>query len=231
MNMNKPDTHFRVISPTSSEKGHFLAWDREYAHLKWGGPTSVRGMQAYLLPESRVLDAGSGNGRYLGELARYYTAVGVDISLTALRSSRAQLARSGRFAEHLGASVHELPFKAQAFDGILCYGVLQHLFKDERKFAIREFRHALCEGGFIFFEALGCEDMRCGGEPSVPFEESTFVRQNGIIYHYFTKEEVRSLFKGFEIIELEDIVKEKVFGGKTYRRHMVRGIFRNSADW
>jgi len=226
MIMDKSNTHTSEDSQASSKKEHFLAWDREYPHLKWGGPASVRNLQAYLRPESRVLDAGSGNGRYLGELARYYTAVGADISLIALRSSREQLARSGRFGEHLGASVHNLPFKSLSFYGILCYGVLQHLSKEEREFTVIEFKRVLHKGGFVFFEAFGCEDMRYGGESSDPFEKSTFVRQNGIIYHYFTKEEVRELFNGFEIIELEDVIKEKTFMGEAYRRHMVRGIFR-----
>lgn len=215
-----------VKKPAGPSKEHFLAWDKEYAHLKWGGPASIRNLQAYLAQEARVLDAGSGNGRYLGELSRYYAAVGVDISLTALYSSRAQLARNDRFAEHLGASVHALPFKPGAFDGILCYGVLQHLFKEEREASVREFSRLLSSGGFVFFEAFGCEDMRCGGDPSAPFEEKTFVRQNGIIYHYFTEKEVEELFYGFEIFELENIIKEKIFRGKSYQRHMIRGVFR-----
>jgi hypothetical protein len=83
----------------------------------------------------------------------------------------------------------------------------------------------LNRGGIIFFEAFGSEDMRRGGKPSVPFEENTFVRQNGIIYHYFTGEEIRSLFNGFEILQLENVIKEKKFGGEAYRRHMIKGIF------
>ena len=224
--MDKSGTHDLAGSQEGSAKNHFLAWEREYAHLKWGGPAPVRDIQTHLLPRSRVLDAGSGNGRYLGGLARYYNATGIDISLTALNCSRAQLARSGRFAEHIGASVSDLPFKARVFDGVLCYGVLQHLFKEERESAVREFSHILREGGFVFFEAFGWEDMRCGGESSIPFEERTFARQNGIIYHYFTLGEVRALFKGFEAIELEDIIKEKTFRGEAYKRHLVRGIFR-----
>jgi len=116
--------------------------------------------------------------------------------------------------------------KPGLFDGILCYGVLQHLFKEERESAVEEFSRILREGGFVFFEAFGFEDMRCGGEASSPFEERTFARKNGIIYHYFTKEEVRTLFKGFEIIGLEDVTKEKTFRGETYRRHMIKGVFR-----
>ncbi len=221
----------------SPAKGHFLAWDKEYAHLKWGGPAPIRDVLARIPAGSRVLDAGSGGGRYLGELAGHYSAVGVDISLTALGKSGEQLARSGKNAGHLGASVHLLPFKKASFDGILCYGVLQHLFQEEREAAVREFRRVLVDGGIVFFEAFGTEDMRCGGLPAKAGEENsngspeenTFLRQNGIIYHYFTKEELVVLFEGFEVLELEDVKKEKVFRGETYRRHMVRGIFRKNS--
>ncbi len=226
--MDKSEIYNLENSQAGSTKNHFLAWDREYAHLKWGGPAPVRDIQIHLLPGSRILDAGSGNGRYLGELVRNYNAIGIDVSLIALNGSRTQLERSGRFAEHLGASVSDLPFKNRAFDGILCYGVLQHLFKEERESAVKEFSHILREGGFVFFEAFGCEDMRCGGDTSIPSEEKTFSRQNGIIYHYFTKEEVRALFKGFEIIGLEDVIKEKNFRGEAYRRHLIKGVFRKS---
>ena len=224
----------------SPAKGHFLAWDKEYAHLKWGGPAPVRDVLARIPAGARVLDAGSGGGRYLGELAGHYAAVGVDVSLTALTKSREQLSRSGKIAGHTGASVHLLPFKKASFDGILCYGVLQHLFREEREDAVREFWRVLVDGGIVFFEAFGTEDMRCGGEPAKNVEgnseeyseespeENTFLRQNGIIYHYFTKEELVLLFEGFEVLELEDVKKEKVFRGEIYRRHMVRAIFRKN---
>lgn len=225
---HESDTEVHAGLQANSAREHFLAWDKEYSHLRWGGPVSIRNLQVHLQPGSRILDAGSGNGRYLGELARYYTAVGVDISLTALHSSRAQLTRSGRFAEHLRTSVDELPFKARSFDGILCYGVLQHLFREEREATVMEFRRILREGGFVFFEAFGSEDMRCGGVFSTPFEKNTFARQNGLIYHYFKKEEVRALFNEFEATELENVIKEKTFRGEIYKRHMVRGIFRKS---
>ncbi|WP_269850323.1 class I SAM-dependent methyltransferase [Methanosarcina horonobensis] len=159
MDMKIEDTDTKIIDKpmeksASSSKEHFLAWNKEYAHLKWGGPASIRDLKAYLAPGARVLDAGSGDGRYLGELSRSYTAVGVDVSLIALGNSRMQLARSGRFAEHLGASVHTLPFKSGSFDGIICYGVLQHLFKEERKAAVREFSRLLSCGGLVFFRGF-----------------------------------------------------------------------------
>jgi len=68
--------------------------------------------------------------------------------------------------------------------------------------------------------------MRCGGDASIPFEERTFARQNGIIYHYFMKKEVKALFKEFEVVGLEDVIKEKTFRGDIFRRHLVKGVFR-----
>lgn len=209
-------------------RGNFRSWDREYAHLKWGGPGSVREVRNFISSGSRILDAGCGSGRYLESLAEYYNTVGVDISLTALCNSKVQLLRRDRVAEHLRASIHLLPFKAEAFVGILCYGVLQHLFYKERTEAVKEFWRILEKGGLVFFEAFGQKDMRYGGEPVGLGEDSTFVRQNGIIYHYFTEEEVKILFKGFEILRLESIKKEKIFKGNTYQRHMIQGVFRKA---
>jgi ubiquinone/menaquinone biosynthesis C-methylase UbiE len=224
--MDKPNSHTHEGFQAHSKKEPFLIWDKEYSHLRWGGLASIKSLQAYLLSKSTVLDAGSGNGRYLGELAKYYTAIGVDISQVALLCSRAHLTRSGRFAEHLKASVNILPFKDQSFNGILCYGVLQHLFCEERTATVAECKRVLLEGGYIFFEAFGSEDMRYGGKAPSKLEENTFIRQNGLIYHYFTVEEVRALFSEFETIELENKIKEKTFGKETFKRHMIKGIFR-----
>ena len=224
--MDKSDIHTLAGSQAKSLKAHIRAWDKEYCHLRWGGPAPIKNLQVHLRPGSKVLDAGSGNGRYLTELTKYYLTFGVDISVTALSNSRTQLMRNGRFAEHIRSSIHKLPFKSHSFDGILCYGVLQHLFPDEREAAVMEFRRVLREGGLVFFEAFGSEDMRCGGNSSIPYEKNTFIRQNGLIYHYFTKEEVNTLFQEFETTELDNLIKEKTFRGEAYKRHMIRGIFR-----
>lgn len=207
---------------------NFLSWDLEYTHIKWGGPVSIQEVRNFIYPGSRILDAGCGSGRYLEKLAEYYTAVGVDISSTALQNSRVQLLRHDREAEHLKASVHLLPFKTETFAGIFCYGVFQHLFCKERTDTAKEFGRILEKGGLVFFEAFGQEDMRYGGTPAGLGEDNTFVRQNGIIYHYFTEKEVKMLFKDFETLKLESLKKEKIFKGIPYQRHMIHGIFRKA---
>jgi guanylate kinase len=57
-------------------------------------------------------------------------------------------------------------------------------------------------------------------------EKDTFIRKNGIIYHYFTRDELASLLDGFEILEMNDLVSEKKFHGKPHRRHQIRVIAR-----
>ncbi|MGP8337674.1 MAG: class I SAM-dependent methyltransferase [Methanosarcinaceae archaeon] len=200
-----------------------LAWEQEYTHILWGGPRSTKTVRDHLPEGSRVLDAGCGNGRHLLPLSRRYNTIGIDISKTALVASRTYLEKSGQHSEHLLSSVTGLPFNDRSFDGIICYGVLQHLFADERRAAVDEFKRVLSPGGFLFFEAFGVDDMRYGG---MEVEPDTFLRKNGIIYHYFTVKEVECLMGGFKIIKIENTRPEKIFRGKLYYRHMIKVIAR-----
>ncbi len=200
-----------------------LAWEQEYTHIAWGGPRSTKTVRDHLHEGSRVLDAGCGNGRHLLPLSRRYNTVGIDISKTAIAASESYLKKSGQHSEHLISSVTELPFSNRSFEGIVCYGVLQHIFVNERRAAVSEFKRVLSPGGFLFFEAFGVDDMRYGG---TEIEPDTFLRKNGIIYHYFTVKEISHLLGGFEIIKLEDTRSEKRFRGKLYLRHMIKLVAR-----
>ena len=204
-------------------KSQVSAWEQEYTHVTWGGPRSIQTVRDHLPQGCRVLDAGCGNGRHFLPLSRLYRTVGIDISKKALEGSKTYLEKSGQNSEHLVSSVTSLPFDDESFDGIVCYGVLQHLFTDDRRAAVSEFKRVLSPGGLLFFEAFGVEDMRYGGEDVEPH---TFLRKSGLIYHYFTIEELECLLEDFEIIKLENVRSEKIFRGKMYPRHMIKGIVR-----
>lgn len=207
-------------------KSHFLAWDEEYRHVTWGGPRPISMVEDIVpSPSSRLLDAGCGNGRYLLPLSRKYdNVVGIDVSLNAVSKADAYIKKSGQDATVLVSTITELPFSDNLFDAVLCYGVLQHLFEHERYGAVEEFKRVLNPHGLVFFEAFGIEDMRYGGQE---IEKDTFLRKGGIIYHYFSEEEVRSLFNGFEILSLENVKVEKRFKGELYTRHHIRAVLRS----
>ncbi|WP_292463665.1 class I SAM-dependent methyltransferase [Methanolobus sp.] len=199
---------------------HFLAWDEEYRHVRWGGPRSISAVEEHIPPGSRVLDAGCGNGRYLLPLSRKYDVVGTDVALNALSEARSYLGRSGQYAECAASTITALPFSDHSFDAVLCYGVLQHLFEIERVLAVEELKRVLKPSGVLFIEVFGTEDMRFGGQE---VENNTFIRKGGIIYHYFTEQELVSMLRGFTQVDIKSIIAEKTFSGERHIRHHIKG--------
>jgi ubiquinone/menaquinone biosynthesis C-methylase UbiE len=148
---------------------------------------------------------------------RGFGVVGMDVSLKALRMLRESSISRDVDIDILAGNIFQLPFTDGSFDIVWCYGVLQHLLSKERESAISEFQRILRTGGLLFIEVFGKDDMRYGG---IEVEPDTFSRSNGIVYHYFDKEEVEGSLSEFScrIIETR---KEKCFKGKFYMRHMI----------
>ena len=226
-------------------KKDVTAWNIEYSHLKWGGLSETAWIWKYLETNDCLLDAGSGEGRYLREFCSKCSCIGIDVSENALQRSLQQIEAVAEkqmkkqsnsesptiiIPDHFVSSIFALPFADSVFDGILCLGVLQHLTEENRKKTVDEFFRVLKKGGHLFFEAFGESDMRCQGEayPLENPESRTFLRQNGIVYHYFEESEIRSLFEssGFSVLELKSLKKEKKYDGNVYIRHHYRAVLK-----
>ncbi len=203
------------------EKEDILAWEKEYRHLQWGCAGSISHMTEMLSTGSKVLDVGCGCGRHLFPLSACYSTTGMDISSIALHRARDYLKKQDRKADYATASLTHLPFKEETFDAVVCLGVLQHLTEAGRYAAVSEIRRVLKCNGLVFLEVFGSQDMRYGGEE---VEERSFMRQTGILYHYFTPEEIRTLFKGFQFLELKDKLLEKKYRREKYIRHMISAV-------
>lgn len=103
-------------------------WTKEWLQGKW------------------VLDAGCGAGRFLEVVSRERCeAVGVDLS-DATDAARSTLAER-RNVHVVQASIYELPFRAGAFDGCYCIGVIQHTPDPEK--TLRVLPRVLKAGGRI----------------------------------------------------------------------------------
>jgi ubiquinone/menaquinone biosynthesis C-methylase UbiE len=94
-----------------------------------------------------LLDAGSGPVQYPEYLTYsegYQQRVCVDISIVALMEAHKRLGDQGLFVV---ADVSKLPFKNEAFDGLVSLHTLHHLPQLDQKTAYREFYRLLSPGG------------------------------------------------------------------------------------
>jgi len=101
----------------------------------------------HLPPSGRfLLDAGSGPVQYpeyLEYSRRYDYRVCADISITALQEARRRIGDQGLYVV---ADVANLPFKPQAFDGIVSLHTIHHLPEDEHLRAFGELYRVLAPG-------------------------------------------------------------------------------------
>lgn len=195
---------------------HLKAWETEYTHIKWGGPYSIQPMKDYLKDGVCILDVGCGNGKLFVPLKRAgFNVIGLDLSRNALLS----IASSGI----VQGDARHLPFMDDTFDAVVCHDVLQHLLGAERQDTICEMRRALKPGGILFLEVFGREDMRYGG---TMVEPHTFRRQSGIIYHYFTEDELKEVLSDFTLLKVDSTIAKKTFRGESFTRHKITVIAR-----
>jgi ubiquinone/menaquinone biosynthesis C-methylase UbiE len=156
----------------------------------------------------RVLDLGCGAGRHsilLGKAG--FQVVALDISETALTILEGRLKT---------ASIHnvtlvrhdmlELPFIDNYFDGVICTNVLHHGKLVEIKQATREVHRVMKNGASASVVALSTADFRRGNGRKL--EPNTYVftegEERGIIHHFFSRQELQSCLRKFEILSFEE---------------------------
>jgi len=195
--------------------GSRVAWEKFYQKQPrpWGG--------AVLLPrlptEAKVVELGCGGGRLLLPLVKFdkdapgRDVVGIDHSRAALVDLHKDC--GGILIQGL---VTALPFPDSKFDFVLCRHVMEHLVGPEREHAAEEALRIVKPGGIIRFSSFSVEDARFG--KGVKIEESTYLRGDDILYHYFTEAEARSLFKNGKVLVCNTMKwSEKVGRGRANR--------------
>jgi SAM-dependent methyltransferase len=106
----------------------------------------------HLIPEGRLLlDAGSGPiqyPEYLEYSQGYQARVCADISIVALKEARQRIGdrSSGGSGLFVVADIANLPFRRDAFDGVVSLHTIHHLPIEEHKQAYQEVYRVLCTG-------------------------------------------------------------------------------------
>lgn len=96
---------------------------------------------------SRLLDIGCNWGRWcVAAGRRRYTPVGIDVNLQAVLAARSVLQRCSIEGDLVVADARYLPFRAETFQAIFSYSVLQHFSRPDTRLAVREAGRVLERG-------------------------------------------------------------------------------------
>jgi len=145
-----------------------------------------------MLDGNKILDVGSGNARDASIfVSDGYDVTGVDISPSLLEIAR----RNCPEAEFRLASVYELPFEDNSFDGVWMAASLLHLPKNKASVALAEVKRVVKEKGVVFISV-----KKGQGEK---FEEDEVGKR---FFSYYENNEFQSLLEeaGFHIAQLTE---------------------------
>lgn len=174
-------------------------WDEDYRRRGrlWGGCAS----SLPRLPCSfRILELGCGDGKTAASLIQAGCSLtAIDLSPRAASLCRNICTDPDRVSI-LIADSRQTPFCNESFDVVIASHITGHLSIDGRRHLASEVLRLLIPGGSLYFRDFSTRDFRYGrGEET---ETGTFTRKNGITTHYFTNEEVMTLFSGLELLSL-----------------------------
>jgi MPBQ/MSBQ methyltransferase len=174
-------------------------WDVNYLRRGrlWGGSASSF---PHLSCSSRILELGCGDGKTVSSLVQKgYCVTAIDFSRHAVSLCRNACPHPD-LASILIADTRQIPFRNESFDGIIASHITGHLSRAGRFQLASEIYRLLAPGGVMYFRDFSTGDFRYGrGEET---EEGTFLKKNGIATHYFTDDEVRTLFAGLLVQSL-----------------------------
>jgi len=152
-----------------------------------------------------ILDLGSGTGRHIVYLARSgFSAFGLDNSPEGINLTRQWLAEEGLDADvQLQSMTEELPYEDAFFDAVICVQVIHHADMATIRKVIQEIKRVLKRRGFLF---VTVPKLKNQAETFEQVEPNTFVPldgpEKGLPHHYFTPEELREVFGGFDISDI-----------------------------
>ncbi len=134
-------------------------WERMDRHRTEYALTSRALAESLPPPPARILDCGSGPGRYAIDLARQgYRVTAFDLSAENLRHARQRADQAGVELEAYvqGSATDLSQFEDESFDAVLLMGPLYHLLeRDERLQALRESSRVLKTGGPLLAAFIG----------------------------------------------------------------------------
>lgn len=166
-----------------------------------------------------VCDAACGFGAYGAML----TANGFSVSLFDIADSSVELAKTLFQLEGISANdwrvcdICQISYPNEAFDAVVAHAVIDHLSTERARTALGELTRITKPDGLVYlsFDPLEEDDLL---EPHDIHPDGSFLytegERNGLLFHYYSENEIRHLLDGYETIYLNETangVRERVF--------------------
>jgi len=186
--------------------GSSSSWEEAYRSVEslWGlKPDRTLMEYAKIVPEGVVLDLGIGEGRnalFFAKMA--YEVEGVDISQTAIERCLQRAETQNLKVKAEVKDLKEMGIAHGKYSLIIAAWVLNFLRKAEAEKIVDKIKNGLKKDGLVYVGIFSPSDPGCqrAKETLREVEENTFYseKRNSFI-HYFTRDEIVSLFNGFKI--------------------------------
>ena len=183
------------------------SWEKFYKEQKrpWRGIGKV---SLDLEPGSKVLDVGCGTGKSTAALIKMGMDVtGLDFSPTAICQCINDYGDKAKFTI---AECDRMPFPENYFAAVTAVHLLEHLNERQLKDTVREMTRVLMPGGIVFVRSFAVGDSRAKGK-------DMDTRGNGIEYRYYDEDQMKMIFRGFELVSSERKDETMRFGAVRVR--------------
>ncbi len=214
-------------------------WEKVFSSNSWGRyppEELVRFVARHFFPvpdrgQVRLLEVGCGPGANIWFMAREgFDVRGIDGSHTAIERARERLKGDRLEGVLVLGDIVNLRdhFLADHFDAVIDVACLQHNDIRSIRAILDSARHVLKPGGLIFSMMVDTECYGCGTGRQV--EPGTFVEVSagpctGVgLCHFFSLEEVRSLFSIFAEVRIERSLRSQDNMTHWYGHWVVEGV-------
>jgi SAM-dependent methyltransferase len=189
---------------------HSTVWDAIFARegVVFVDPHEDMAQLVDLLSQRKahtLLDLGCGTGRHvLYFRERGFEMYGIDNAAAGLTTTQQRL-EEAKLSAHLvqGDIFETLPFVDAFFDAILSVQVIHHARLAQITALVDELARILKSGGLLFVTVPQLQNQ---GTHFEQIEPGTYIpldgSEAGLPHHYFTLEELRTLFKAFSILDI-----------------------------
>lgn len=183
------------------------AWEKAYRSVEslWGlKPDHILIEYASLVPKGKVLDLGIGEGRNSLFFAKMgYEVEGVDISQTAIERCIERAKNMNLKVKAEVRDLKEVDIPQGRYSLIIAAWVLNFFKKTEVEEISAKIKNGLKKDGFVYIGIFSLDDPGYERAKKIleVVEENTFYSpKRDSFIHYFTKDEILSLFADFKVI-------------------------------